>query len=95
MIVDDLHVMRLIADPAETDPPLVVDANAMLSEAIGRELLQMVRGRNSEVGEACCGVQDEQLSKNDSMKVRRQPSDPFSFEKSFRVWVAKASNHKA
>ena len=95
MVVDDLDVMRVTADPAEANPPLVVYPDAVLTKPISGQLLQTVRGWNSEIDEAGSGVQHQQFSKSDPVKIRWQPLDSFPSEKSFGIRVTKAPDHEA
>jgi len=46
MIVHDLDVVGLTVFPPEADPPLVVDANAVLTRAISVKLLQTIAGED-------------------------------------------------
>ena len=59
MVVDDLNVMGVASDPAEADPPLVVDTDAVLAETIRGELLQTIRWRHSEVSKTCRGIEHQ------------------------------------
>ena len=93
MIIDDLNVMSVGANPAETDTPLVVDADAVLAETIRQEFLQMIRWRHPEVSKTCCGIEHQQFTKGDSVKIRRHPPDPFASEQSFGVGVTEAPDH--
>src|SRR3546814_17992820 len=65
VVIDDLHVVRIAAAPAEADTPLVVDPDAVLSLAIAFEQLQPVCGRNPQVIERSGGVEHAQLAPGD------------------------------
>jgi hypothetical protein len=52
--------------PFETDPPLIVDADAVLAGPVASQFLQAVARRNSEVVECYGGVEDEESSKGDT-----------------------------
>jgi hypothetical protein len=93
VVVDDLDVMSVSADPAKADPPLVVDANAVLAETIGGELLQTVRRGHPEVSKAGGGIENEQFAKGNSVKIRGHPSDPLAPKESLGVGVTEASDH--
>lgn len=93
MVVHDLDVVGVGVDPTEADPPLVVDADAVLSEAFGRELLQTVRWRHPEVGETGGGIEHEQFAKGGSVKIRWEPPDPFASEQTLGVGVTEAPDH--
>jgi len=42
VVVDDLNVARIRIDPPETDPPLVIDPNAVLSSSVTGESFQTI-----------------------------------------------------
>jgi len=57
MITHNLHVKRIGPSPAKTDPPLIVDADAVLSLPFPLEGLQAVPGRGSKVAQLHGAVQ--------------------------------------
>ena len=59
VVVDDFYVPRISIDPAETDPPLIVDADAVLALAIALQRLECVTGRRAELLERLRSIQDE------------------------------------
>jgi hypothetical protein len=60
--VDDLDVLRIGAARTKANAPLVVDTDAVLSQPIAGQLLQVVCWWNSKVGQARCGVEHLQLA---------------------------------
>jgi hypothetical protein len=44
MIVDDFNVESVLCTPRETDSPLVIDADGVLSGSVAFQLLQVVAG---------------------------------------------------
>ncbi len=62
MVVDDLNVVRVAAAPSETDPPLVVDSDAVLPAPVALERLQPVARRYAQVVQALGGVELNQLA---------------------------------
>jgi hypothetical protein len=50
MVVDNLHVVGVTLFPAEADPPLVVDTDAVLTATIAVKLFQFVP-RESEIAQ--------------------------------------------
>ena len=59
MVVDDLDVMGVAALPTEANPELVVDADAVLTDAIAGKLLKSIGRRHLEVGEGGGGVEHD------------------------------------
>jgi len=93
VVIDDLNVMGVVFDPAEADPPLVVDTDAVLAETIRGKLLQMIRRRHSEVSETSRGIEHQQFTKGNAVKIRRHSPDSFASEQSLGVGVAEAPDH--
>jgi hypothetical protein len=59
VVVDDLDVVRVTLRPAQADPPLVVDPDAVLARAVPAQGLEAVARRRLEVadrsGKRTCG----------------------------------------
>jgi hypothetical protein len=49
VIIDDLDISRTSLRPNKADPPLLVDPDGMLAEAVVPQRLEPVVGRNREV----------------------------------------------
>src|SRR6266852_4784698 len=49
VVVDDFDIGRTLLGPCETDAPLVVDADRMLSAPVSRERFEPVRRRRAQV----------------------------------------------
>jgi hypothetical protein len=94
VVVDNLDVVSVGSDPAKANPPLVVHANAVLSKAILRQFFQTVGWRNSEIGKAGSGVEDDKLAKCNSVEVGRQLSNLLTVEEPLSVRIAKAPDHR-
>ena len=86
--------MGVSADPAEADPPLVVDPDAVLPEPVGSQFFQAVGGRHSEIGEARGGIQHQEFAKGYPMKIRGNSPDPLAAKQSLGVGVTKATDHE-
>ena len=52
MVIHNFHVKRILALPAETDPPLVIYANAVLAFAVIFQGFQMVAIRHTQIIQA-------------------------------------------
>jgi len=57
MIIHNLYFKRIAPSPAKTDPPLIVDTDAVLSLPFSLEGLQAVSGRGSKVAQLHGAVQ--------------------------------------
>lgn len=93
MVINDFHVIRMGAFPAEANAVLIIDADAVLSFAIARKLLQAVARRNAEIVERFSGIQEQQFPQRRALKRARQFAAPFAVEKTFGLGVPEAANH--
>jgi hypothetical protein len=59
MIIYDLHFMSVFSFPPETNPPPVVDSNAVLPCTIPNKLLKPVSRRGSQILETFSRVQKQ------------------------------------
>jgi hypothetical protein len=78
---------------AKTDPPLVIDANAVLAVAITVEGFQPVAAKCSEVSQAACGFKAIKSYLCLSCKTR-ELSDVIASREAFRLLVSEADNHR-
>jgi hypothetical protein len=93
VVIDDLDIGRIAIPPAEADPPLVVDPDAVLTLAVSVESLQSIPRRNAEVIKRCCRIQHPKLPQCDPLHVRSQSFDPLSAEQPLSVPVSEAPDH--
>jgi hypothetical protein len=49
VVIDDLHVFSVAIGPFETDAPLVVDSDAVLTFPVAGEFFEAVPGRHPKV----------------------------------------------
>ena len=84
VIIDDLDVKGVTLTPPETDPPLLVDPDAVLALAIVFQSLELIRARNRKILQVSSGVQLLQLHQRPVLNVARKTlgvlatPDPFS-----------------
>ena len=72
MVIHDLHVVGVIVLPAETDPPLIVDPDAVLALPVACKRLEPVPGRDSEILQRHRCLQQVELPLRLSLNVRRE-----------------------
>ena len=72
MIVRDLNIARLAVVPFETDTPLIVDPNAVLSLPIPAEFLESVRGWYAKVVQVFRTVEDYELPISNNLNISRK-----------------------
>ena len=69
MVIDDFRAMSAILKPRETYPPLVVNADAVLSLSVVLQRLKTISWRHSQAVQLCCGMQLKKLSTRNSLGV--------------------------
>ena len=95
MIVDDFDVRRACFRPAKTDPPLIVDANAVLPHSIALESLQAIAGRRAQRRQQRRGVEHVELARGDFRERPPRRRDDAVAEKSFGADVSEIDDHGA
>ncbi len=93
MIINDFHIFRVSVHPFETDPPPLIDPNAMLPLSVSRECFQPIGRRHSQVLNCRASVQHPQLAIGCLLNVRRQTLGKFTSENLFRFFAGKTFNH--
>ena len=89
----DLDVVRVAVIPPETDPPLTVDANAVLASTITSQALETIARWHAQVIDAGRGVQHPQLAQGGLVHVSSEAADPSTVEHLLRVTVPEALDH--
>jgi len=92
MIIHDLDVVSVALSPHETDPPLIVDSNAMLTLTVAVKLLQAVAGRDAQVLQRLCVVQHGHLATRGALDILKTRAAP-AVEERFRVFAAERLYH--
>lgn len=84
MIVDDLHLVGVAITPDEADPPLRVDANAVLPPTSPNEFLE-TGGWHTQILRRFGRVEEEQLPKGSLSQRPRKPLRWLAAEEVTRV----------
>ena len=90
MIIHNFHAMCFAVAPDETDPPLVVDSNTMLSGPIPLERLQAIPRWHAKVLQACDSVKIKELPPRHALD-RTEPKNSLILEKRLRVPASEGS----
>jgi hypothetical protein len=69
VIVDDLYIVCFRIPPRETNPPAIVDPDAVCAGAVVFELLQAIAWRNLQVIQSTRSVQIEQFPPGNPLKL--------------------------
>jgi hypothetical protein len=68
MIIHYLHIVCMAISPNKTDPPLLIDADRMLSLPITAQSLQLIARRRSKDSQFRCSMQLQQFSQRNPLK---------------------------
>ncbi len=92
MVVHDLHGGGSGGGPPKTDPPLVVDPNAVLSEAIALERLQSILWGRGQIAKLMGAIEHLELPRGYPFDIR-EPRHADSGEQPLRPGVREGDNH--
>ena len=92
MVIHDFHVVGVTLPPDKTDPPLVVNADAVLALPVTPQALQAVAGRGGKVAELGGAIQLSQLALGDPLDPLIPPHPAAGMEM-LGVWGAKGFDH--
>ncbi len=95
MVIGYLYVVGIAVNPPEAQPPLVVDANAVLAGPGSGQLFQPVARGYSQIQYSHGRIQHYQLSLSCTLDVQRKPARPDSQKYSILFIVAIASYHRS
>lgn len=71
MVIDNLRVPRGAFAPIETYPPLIVDADAILTPPIAVQSFEPIARRNGQIVELFCRVKGEQFRSRPTLNLMR------------------------
>ena len=92
MVIDDLRIVGVSVDEAKTEPPLVVDPDAVRARTVATEGFKPIPGRRTQKIKRRGGIQLGELAPSDSFKAGKTPHS-IAIGKPLRILAAKASNH--
>ena len=92
MIIDDFDVIRLAVAPDKTQPPLIVNADAVLAEPITLQRLQVIARRHAQKIQCRGGMQLHQLSQCDAFN-RLEPFHTLTLEQGLRIRAFERLDH--
>jgi hypothetical protein len=93
MIVDKLDIERITVPPHETEAPLVVDADTVLTSTIAAQQLEPVPGRYAEAVEVGRGIDLPELAESDPLQLGGQPLRGLPVEQPLSPLVGEALDH--
>src|SRR5262245_2405237 len=93
VVVDDLDFVGIALSPDEADPPLVVDADRMLTAPIALQGLQPVARRHAKIIETDRVVEKTQFAQSNGLNVAREAAAAEACPDRGRFLVAVARDH--
>ena len=93
MIVGNLDVPRFAIPPLEAEPPLIVDADAVLALAVAVQSLQTVAGRHAQIVESLRGIDRQKLRAGAPLNLQRQTAHSVACEDRCGALVREALDH--
>lgn len=92
MVVDDLNALGACIDPTEANAPLIIDADAVLSQALPLQCLEAIAWRNAKIIKATSDLKLPQLTSRDDCYVNKSP-DALTLRQCLRVGAPERSDH--
>ena len=93
MVIRDFHVVGVAVFPAETDAPLVVDADAVLAFPVAFERFEPVARRHAQVFKRRRCIEQDELAVHHSLKALRQPTGNKATVNFLRFRIGEALDH--
>jgi hypothetical protein len=93
MIIHDFHLLRIATAPDEANPPLIINADAVLAGAVTFQGFQPITRRRKQIGQCPRPVQVFQLAPGGVLNVRRQLAGAFTPKDALRFDARKAGYH--
>ena len=93
MVIDDLHILDLVIAPYEADPPLVIDADAVLSGPRAAQGFEAVAWRDAEITQMLRRIERLELRSSAALNLVRQTSDRIAGKQCRRALVGEAFDH--
>jgi hypothetical protein len=93
MVVRNFNVQRILALPAEANPPLVIDADTVLAFAVVFQGFQVVAIRHAQFIQAPRLMQQEQFPPRHALDLLRQPPRRFIVEQPLGFFAGEAAYH--
>jgi hypothetical protein len=94
MKIHNFDLMGVTVAPHKTDPPLIIDADAVLTSTIAMEHFQPLAGRRTQVRQLDRGIEHVELPQGRALDIRPEPFDPPPPIQGFRQVVGKTRNQR-
>jgi hypothetical protein len=92
VIIDDLDIVSVPNAPYETDSPLFVDSNAVLTSPVTAKLLQAVARRHPQILQRLRIVQHRELTSSGVLNAP-ETCAALAIKERFRIFASERSYH--
>jgi hypothetical protein len=92
MVVDYLHILRILTCPPKANSPLIVDTDGILALTLASERLQTIPGRAAKVRHSRGGVDHVKFTQRDFSYIGKRPG-PAGIEKPLGLRILEALYH--
>jgi hypothetical protein len=93
VVVDQLDIFGGSVGPLETDPPLLVDADAVRTGAVALQLLESIARGDPQIAENLGSVKDQQLPEGNPLSSVIELADPLPRPDPFGLLVSERPDH--
>jgi hypothetical protein len=93
VVIRDFHFVSVAFLPFKTNPPLIVDANAVLTGTFASKFLQSIARRDTEIVQAFSGVENCQFSPHSLMQIGRKATRRLTLKQLLGFFVPEGSDH--
>jgi hypothetical protein len=93
VIIDDLHLISVTLSPLETDAPLIIDSDAVLTPTGTMKFLQTIAGRDTQVLQRLRVVQHYELATGGVLDTLKAWT-ALAVEERFRIFAPERPNHR-
>jgi hypothetical protein len=90
--IHDLDIFRTHRSPSKADPPLIIDADAVLANSVALERFQTVSRWNPQIFEAACDLELSQFAAGYRSDVD-EPADALTAGKCFSSCASERNDH--
>ena len=94
MIIHNFNVVRVFTVPAEANAPLVIDADAVLANAVAFQGFQAVAGRQRQVTQFARAIKLRELPQGHALNLRRQAVVTPPLPQPLRFPASEVGNHR-
>ena len=93
MVIHDFNLLRVATAPDEANPPLIIDADAVLAGTVAFEGFQPVAWRRKQITQCPRPVQVFELAPGGVLNVRRQLAGAFAPKDALRFAAREGGYH--